>query len=67
MKAFVEQKSKEWFEWTPVLSCQTASEAPDVEYTQQYGYGCKIKISDTVSIVFLQCYIRGKITAVKRE
>lgn len=53
-----------YFEWTPKLSCLTPSEAPIVTYTAQKGYGCKIKISDTLSLVFVSCYIGGNITAV---
>lgn len=55
---------KQFFEWTPTLSCLTESEALTVEYTRQTGYGCKIKINDSISIVFVECFIRGSITAV---
>lgn len=55
---------KEFFEWTPQLSCHNASEAPAVTYTAQTGYGCKIKITDTLSIVFVSVYLRGNITAI---
>lgn len=55
---------KEFFLWTPVLSCQTASEAPTVTYTRQVGTGAKIKITSTLSIVFVSAYIRASITAI---
>lgn len=60
-----EQKiNNEYFEWTPKLSCLTESEAPTVEYTLQLGHGCKIRINNEISIVFVEVYLSGKITAV---
>lgn len=50
--------------WTPTLTCVTASEAPTVTYTSRQGHYTKIKISENMSIVFVDCYIRGNITAV---
>lgn len=58
------EQNTEYFEWTPKLSCLTSSEAPTVEYTVRKGHGCKIRINDILSIVFVQCFIRGNITAV---
>lgn len=64
LSKILNEQNTEYFEWIPALSCLTPSEAPTVEYTVQAGHGCKIKINDNLSIVFVECYIRGNITAV---
>lgn len=58
------KNEREFFEWTPEFSCQTESEAPTATYNEQFGYGCKIKLNNEVSIVFVTFVIYGYIKQI---
>ena len=57
---------KETFNWTPKLTCYDSSETSQmqVDYEQQSGRGCKIRIKEGFSIVFITFNIRAFIEAV---
>ena len=57
---------KETFNWTPKLTCYDSSETSQmqVDYEQQSGRGCKIRIKEGFSIVFITFNIRAFIKAV---
>lgn len=56
----------EIFEWTPKFACYDATETAQisVRYEQQSGRGCKIRIKENFSIVFITFNIRAFIDAV---
>ena len=57
---------KETFNWTPSLICHDAGETSQmqVNYEQQTGRGCKIRIKEGFSIVFITFNVRAFIEAV---
>lgn len=60
------QGEKETFNWTPKLACYDSNETSQmqVRYEQQSGYGCKIRIKENFSIVFVTFNIRAFIDVV---
>lgn len=60
------QGEKETFNWTPKLICYDAAETSQmqVNYEEQTGRSCKIRIKEGFSIVFITFNIRAFIEAV---
>lgn len=59
-------KEKEKFEWIPILACHNSEETKQmqVEYNIQNGKGCKIKIEEGFSLVFIVFSISCVISAL---